>query len=182
MRRSIAFTAAVSLVALLALALPGGASAKPECPPPPELPTSNCVIPIDDHFVDDETCAFPLQVDAVGHVGYHPRFNKAGELIGESFTPSIRFLVTNPANGRAVTDADVGLDKARFLPDGSIEVLSTGIHAKARTDQNQTIFRRIGLQLIHIDAEGNETLEIVGGNFQPDEDFERLVCGYLAGG
>ena len=94
------------------------------------------MITVDDHFIDDETCPFPLQVDAVGHMGYHPRFNKAGDLIGESFTPSIRFLVTNPANGRSVTDADVGLDKARFLPDGSVEVLSTGIHAKARTDQN----------------------------------------------
>ena len=113
-------------------------------------------------------------------VGLH--FNKAGDLIGESFTPSIRFVVTNPATGRSITDADVGLDKARFLPDGSVEVLSTWIHAKARTDQNRTIFRRIGLQLIHVDAEGNETIEIVGRNFQPDEDFPRLVCGYLAGG
>ena len=181
MRRSLAFTAAASLLAVLALALPGSAAAKPECPPDAP-PAFNCVITVDDHFIDDETCPFPLQVDAVGHLGYHPRFSKAGDLIGESFTPSIRFLVTNPANGRSVTDADVGLDKARFLPDGSVEVLSTGIHAKARTDQNDTIFRRIGLQLIHVDAAGNETIEIVGGNFQPDEDFQALVCGYLAGG
>ena len=181
MHRSIAFLAAVSLLAVLALALPGRAAAKPECPPDAP-PAFTCVFHIDDHFVDDETCPFPIQVDAVGHLGYNPRFNKAGDLIGESFTPSIRFLVTNPATGRSITDADVGLDKARFLPDGSVEVLSTGIHAKARTDQNRTIFRRIGLQLIHVDAEGNETIEIVGGNFQPDEDFQRLVCGYLAGG
>jgi len=179
MRRSLlGLAAAAALVVLLS---PGPAAAKPVCPPdaPPSFP---CVIPIDDHFVDDETCAFPIHVDAVGHIGYRPRFNRAGELIGEAFTPSIRFLVTNPVNGRTITDADVGLDKARFLPDGSVEVLSTGIHAKARTAANETLFRRIGLQLIHIDGEGNQTIEIVGGNFQPDEDFQRLVCAYLAGG
>ena len=181
MRRSLAVTAAVSLLAVLGLALPGPAAAKPACPPEAP-PAFNCVFQIDDHFVDDETCPFPVQVDAIGHLGYNPRFNKAGELIGESFTPSIRIEVTNPANGRSVTDADVGLDKARFLPDGSIEVLSTGIHHKVRTDQNDTIFRQIGLRLIHVDSAGNETIEVVGGNFQPDEDFEQLVCDYLAGG
>ena len=156
------------------------AAPKPECPLDAQ-PTTSCVITIDDHFVDEGLCDFPVQIDAVGKIGYTPRYRK-GELVGESFTPNIKITVTNPANGRYFTDRDVGLDKATFHPDGSVVVLSTGIHFKVRTSDNRTIYRRIGLQLIHVSPDGEQTVEEVGGNFDPEDAFPAIACDYLAGG
>jgi hypothetical protein len=155
-------------------------SAKPECPPDAP-PTFNCVIAINDDFVDSKLCTFDIHIVAVGKVGYAPRHDRDGNLIGEAFTPNIKITLTNEANGRFLTDRDVGLDKATFNPDGSIDILSTGIHFKVRAGDGGMIFRRIGLQIIHIDSAGNETVEIKGGNFDPEEEFQGLVCGYLAG-
>lgn len=179
MGRAVVLTA---VAVLAAVALPSSASAAlPECPPdaPPERGT--CVFTVEDHRLTSEPCGFPLQLDAVGRILYTPRRDRQGNLVGESFRPNIRITLTNPANGRTVEDRDVGLDKATFLPDGSIRVLSTGLHAKVRTGDRSTIFRQIGLQIITIDPEGAVSVEPVGGNFQPDADFARLVCSYLAG-
>ena len=177
--RSLAAVLPIAVAALLLL--PGSApAALPECPEegPPDF---TCVITIDDHFIDTEMCGFEIAIDATGKVLYTPRFNRDGDLVGELFRPQIKVTVTGVESGRTLTDRDVGLDKAVIAPDGSVEILSTGLHFKVRTGDHDTIFRRIGLQRIHIDAEGNETLEVIGGNFQPLEDFEPLACGYLAG-
>jgi len=42
------------------------------------------------------------------------------------------------------------------------------------------VFRRIGLQIIHVDPEGNEEIEIVGGIFDPFEGFQDALCGALS--
>jgi hypothetical protein len=175
--RSLAAVLPIAVAALLPLTGPAPA-ALPECPPeaPPEF---TCVFIVDDHFVDTETCGFEIAIDAVGKVLYNARFSSDGELVGELIRPSIKVHVTGVESGRTLTDRDVGLDKAVIAPDGSAEVLSTGIHFKVRTGDRDTIFRRIGLQIIHVDAEGNQTIEVIGGNFQPLEDFEPLACGYL---
>jgi hypothetical protein len=158
---------------------PAPAAPMQECPPDAP-PATSCVITIDDHAVDDGLCAFPVQVDAVGKILYTPRYRK-GVLVGESFRPNIKIQVTNPANGRFFTDRDVGLDKATFNPDGSTVVLSTGLHFKVRTSDNKTIFRRIGLQIIHITPDGEESTEIRGGNFDPEDAFPAIACDFLAG-
>jgi hypothetical protein len=173
------------LVALTVLAAgaaasgPAPAAPMAECPPDAP-PDTSCVITIDDHFVDEELCGFPLQFDATGKILYTPRF-RDGELIGESFRPNIKIQVTNPENGRYFTDRDVGLDKATFFPDGSGVILSTGLHFKVRTSDNETVFRRIGLQLIHLNADGTDSVEVIGGNFDPEEEFPAVVCDFLAG-
>ena len=180
-RIALALSALAAVTA--AVALPSSASGGlSECPPDAPPLRGTCVFHIDDHFTDPGTCAFPLHVDVVGKIVYTPRRDKQGNLIGEIYRPNLSITVTNPANGRTVYDRDVGLDKATFNPDGSIRVLSTGLHAKVRTGDRQTVFRRIGLQIITISPEGVESVEIVGGNFQPESDFEKEVCSYLAGG
>jgi hypothetical protein len=155
------------------------AAPKQECPPDAP-PATGCVITIDDHIVAPDLCAFPVQVDAVGKILYTPRYRN-GVLVGESFRPNIKIQVTNPANGRYFTDRDVGLDKATFNPDGSTVVLSTGIHFKVRASDHKTIFRRIGLQIIHITPDGEESVEEHGGRFDPEEAFPDVACDFLAG-
>ena len=98
----------------------------------------------------------------------------------ESATPSFRVTVTNPANGQTLRDADVGLDKFTPTPDGGDVVLSTGIHFRVLTGEGGPIFTRIGLQLIIITADGSVEIQEIGGNFDPIEDFQRVVCDFLA--
>jgi hypothetical protein len=159
---------------------PAPAAPKQECPADAP-PTTSCVITIDDHYVDDGLCPFPVQLDATGRIGYTPRYRN-GQLVGESYTPNVKIKVTNPANGRFFTDRDVGLDKATFNPDGSTVVLSTGLHFKVRTSDNKTIYRRIGLQIIHITPDGEESAEVRGGNFDPEDAFPAIACDFLSGG
>jgi hypothetical protein len=179
MRRLLLVVVALALSAFLAPAASAPA-AKAECPPDAP-PTFNCVIFVDDDFVDEEVCDFDVRIRVIGRYQYAPRHDRDGNLIGEAFMPNLKITVTNVDTGRSFTDRDVGLDKATFNEDGTIDVLSTGLHFKVRTDDNKTVFRRIGLQIIHFDADGKETIEIVGGNFQPIEEFEEAFCSYLSG-
>jgi hypothetical protein len=128
-----------------------------------------------------ELCAFPVNVRATGTVLVTTHFNRDGSVDFISERPNIRITVTNPANGSFLTDRDVGLDKRVFNPDGTSDVLSTGIHFKVKSPDGGIIFRRIGLQIIHLDENGELiSIDIVGGNFDPLEEFEAIVCGALA--
>ena len=76
-----------------------------------------------------------------------------------------------------MTDRDVGLDKAVFDPDGTSDVLSTGIHFRVKSPGGGVIFRRIGLQIIHLDETGEVTsIDIV----DPFEGADAIICGALA--
>lgn len=126
-----------------------------------------------------ELCEFPVDFRATGRVLVTTHLNRDGSIDFISERPNIRITVTNPANGRFVTDSDIGLDKRVFNPDGTSDVLSTGIHFKTKSSDGGIIFRRIGLQIIHLDEDGEViSIDIVGGNFDPFEAFE--VCGALA--
>jgi hypothetical protein len=140
-------------------------------------------VTIDDAFTipAGELCAFPVDFRATGRVLVTTHFNPDGSVDFISERPNIRITLTNPASGRSVTDRDVGLDKRVFNPDGTSDVLSTGIHFRVKSPDGGVIFRRIGLQIIHLDQNGEVTsIEIVGGNFDPFEEFSEVVCAALA--
>jgi hypothetical protein len=78
------------------------------------VPPESQTIVVDETFIDTETCDFPLTVHMEGRIKITTHFDQAGNLTFESATPSFRFTVTNPATGKTIRDADVGLDK--FTP------------------------------------------------------------------
>jgi len=126
-------------------------------------------------------CPFPIEFRATGKVLVTTHFNGDGSVDFISERPNITITLTNPANGKVLTDRDVGLDKRVFNPDGTSDVLSTGIHARVKAPGGGVIFRQIGLQIIHLDANGEPiSVEIVGGNFDSPEAFQPAVCGALA--
>jgi hypothetical protein len=80
-----------------------------------------------------------------------------------------------------MTDFDVGLDKAEFAPDGTVTILSTGIHVRLRDASGKVVARRIGLQIIYLDAKGRVTdIELRGGRFDPDPVIDAALCAGLA--
>jgi hypothetical protein len=145
-------------------------------------PTQERVL-VDDTFTipGGALCTFPLQIHTSGRVLVTTHFNADGSVDFISERPNIDITVTNPANGEFATDRDIGLDKRVFNPDGTSDVLSTGIHFRTKIPSGGVVFRRIGLQIIHLDENGEVvSMEIVGGNFDPFEEFERALCGALA--
>jgi hypothetical protein len=143
---------------------------------PPESET----ILVDDTFTDTELCGFPITVHVEGRIKITTHFDQAGDLAFESETPSLRITATNPETGKTLRDADVGLDKFTPTPDGGGVVLSTGIHFRVLPERGAPIFTRIGLQLIIVNPDGTEEIQVIGGNFDPLENFAGVVCAYLA--
>jgi hypothetical protein len=147
------------------------------------VPPEHDVEVIDDAFTvpAGELCEFPVEVRSTGRILVTTHFNPDGSIDFISQRPNIRITATNPATGRFVTDRDVGLDKRVFNPDGTSDVLSTGIHFKTKSPDGGVIFRRIGLQIIHLDDEGEAiSIDIVGGNFDPFEEFADALCPALS--
>jgi hypothetical protein len=143
---------------------------------PPESET----ILVDVTFTDTEVCDFPVTTHIEGRIKFTTHFDQAGNLTFDSAMPSLRFTVTNPETGKAVRDADVGLDKFTPTPDGGGIVLSTGIHSRILPEHGAPIFTQIGLQLVIVNPDGTEEIQVIGGNFDPEENFPGVVCEYLA--
>jgi hypothetical protein len=163
---------------LVAVAVPLAVSAPAAAAPPTQERVT-----VDDAFVipAEELCAFPVDFRATGRILVTTHFNRDGSVDFISERPNIRITVTNPANGKFVTDRDIGLDKTVFNPDGTSDVLSTGIHFRVKAPGGGVIFRRIGLQIIHLDENGEViSIDIVGGNFDPLEEAPAAICGALA--
>jgi|RhiMethySRZTD1v2_1073278.scaffolds.fasta_scaffold1113883_2 hypothetical protein len=169
MRKVFVFVAALVAVAALA----GTAmAAKPD----------RLVIPIDDTFIDDVTCADELIVSVQGTLTVMVRFNKAGDVVAESQHPNIRITAINPTTGLTVTDRDVGLDKLTVNEDGTATILSTGIHSQIKGPDGKIVFRQKGLAVITLDANFNVISEEVHGNFDPEDAFAPAACAALGTG
>jgi hypothetical protein len=143
---------------------------------PPESET----ILIDETFTDTELCDFPVITHVEGRLKVITHLDQAGNLVFDSALPSIRVTVTNPDTGKTLRDADVGLDKFTPTPDGGGVVLSTGIHFRILPEHGAPIFTRIGLQLVIVNPDGSEDIQVIGGNFDPLENFPGVACDYLA--
>ena len=156
--------ALVTLAAAVAWTAPSSAA-----PPNHEL------VVIDDHFTipAGDLCAFPVEFDGVGVIRVTTFLDADGDVSTISERPNIGITLTNPATGRSLTDRDVGLDKTTFHPDGTASTLSTGIHFRAKVRGSGVVFRRIGLQIIHLDASGAiSDIELRGGRFDDPGLFD----------
>jgi hypothetical protein len=146
-------------------------------------PPSQERVIVDDTFAvpAGALCPFPVELRTTGKILVTTHFNGDGSVDFISERPNLKITVTNPANGNYLTDSDIGLDKRVFNPDGTSDVLSTGIHFRTKVPGGGVIFRRIGLQIIHLDENGEPiSIDIIGGNFDPFEEFQPTICGALA--
>jgi len=115
----IAFLLVISAIAAAALALPAAADS-------PEV----SVFKVDDSFTIPAGgfCSFPILVHSTGKFRVAVYFNKDGSIRQVSQNPSLVDMLT--ANGNTILSADRGLDKFVFNADGTVFLLSTGIHFK----------------------------------------------------
>ena len=163
------FALATTTAALLGLAAVSGAvAAAPQ----------HDRIDIDDRFVAEGICPFPIDVHATGRILVTTTYGSDGRVTRISERPNISFTLS--ANGRTMTDRDVGLDKVEFAPDGTARILSTGIHVRLRSGSGKVVARRIGLQIIHLDANGDLVgIDVRGGRFDTDAQLDAALCDGL---
>ena len=173
---------AASLVTALALASPGPAAAAP-APDCFETDFAQaCSSSIHDVFVDDVLCDFPVDVEVVGSIRYHPYFahDGSGELASEASRVVFDATIVNPATGRSFADRSSFTNRATFLPDGSVELRRTGIFHNARVDDGQRLLHQSGRQSVLIDPSDQVVEETFRGRWDSEPAFPGEVCPILA--
>jgi hypothetical protein len=151
------------------LALPAAAD-------PPDV----SVFKVDDSFTipAGDFCSFPIVVRSTGKFRVAVYFNKDGSVRQVSQNPSLVDTATNPANGRTILSSDRGLDKLVFNADGTVFLLSTGVHFKVKG-----VYYEIGLRKILFSGDPNDPASTVlsfeqHGNF--GDDAPAAICPLLA--
>jgi hypothetical protein len=132
--------AVASLVATAALAAPAAADT-------PQI----SVFKVDETSTISagEFCSFPLTVRTTGKLRVAVYYNKDGTVRQFSQNPSL--VNTVSANGVTITNADRGLDKFILNPDGTVFLLSTGVHFKVKG-----VYYELGLQKILFSGDPND--------------------------
>ena len=181
MRRRPALIAA-SLLTALVLAWPGPAAAAPA----PDCFDTDfaqaCFSSFHDVFVDDVLCDFPVDVDVVGSIRYRPYFahDGSGDLASETSHLVFNATIVNPTTGRSFFDGSNFTDRATFLPDGSVEIRSTGIFHNARVDDGQRLLHQSGNHSVLIDSSDQVVEETFRGRWDSEPAFPGKVCPILA--
>lgn len=160
----------LGLLAVLALASPGGAgAAKPE-------PFTE---PIDESFVVDDVCPFPYTQTLVGTVSGRTFLDAAGNPVRE--VARIRIDGTFAANGAVVPFVVRQIDHVTVNPDGSVTVASTGIIGRAKAAGVGVVGATIGRYVFTFPAGGGEpTVEFEAGRNNEEAFFGPILCGLLA--
>jgi hypothetical protein len=179
--RAFALLAAATLAGLV-LILPAPASAAaPDCFAVDfQQP---CRLSGADAFTDTGLCAFPVEVTVSQTAEYQPFFatDGSGQLTRETDHVLTSATIVNPATGRSFTDGGQTSDRATYLPDGSVEIRTTGILHNARVDTGQLLFHQAGYHSVLIGADGQLLSQVFHGNFfESGSEFAAEVCPILA--
>jgi hypothetical protein len=116
-----------------------------------------------------QLCSFPVIARTTGHV----RVKVEAERVFEN--PSLTTVFTGP--GGSVTTKDRGLDRATFRPDGTVLLLSTGIHFQARLADGTKVEQGIGARVIVFDAATGDLISVTFKN--PNDSFGSGPCVFI---
>ena len=131
--------------------------------------------PINDQFIDDETCGFPVETTITGSV-VAITFEEGRVLYIEA-DPQLKLTLTNLDTGETITANISGPTHVFATADEGLTVLQTGLWARFENPETgeQGLFQSAGLLRITVDAEGNvESVQFVGRVTDLD------VCAQLA--
>jgi hypothetical protein len=142
-----------------------------------------CRLSGEDAFTDTGLCGFPVEVTVTQTAEYEPSFanDGSGRLTRETDHVLSSATIVNPATGRSFTDSGATSDRATYLPDGSVELRTTGVLHNAQVDTGQRLFHQAGYHSVLIGADGQLLNDVVHGNFfESDSEFAAEVCPILA--
>lgn len=128
---------------------------------------------IDDAFVDDFTCQFPMDVTING------RISSVATPFGSVENAVYGLHWVNPANGRSASSLNRGPNRVIHNADGSTTIHGTGIVFNVVVPHEGVIAQWVGHAILMIPADPTQpvTLVFVGG---PNDQLS-AICSYMAG-
>jgi hypothetical protein len=171
MRRPVRALALAALATLL-LAAPT-AAAKPEMDH----------VQVDDVFVDgflSEMCGTEITAHVTGHITFRAFVD--GDVVVRELNNYALSAVYESAHG-SVRVKDVGVDRVRYLADGSIVNVIVGNVQSIQVPGQGRVYSDVGQATIHItfDENGEGTVEVLSSAGQHDEDQVGPLCDALDG-
>jgi hypothetical protein len=121
-------------------------------------------IPIDDQFVVEDQCAFPVEVHATGILVDIVSIDEDGTVHEFQAFPQFKGTLTNLDTGTSITLNISGPAFITVYPDGSITVNGTGLWLFWPNPETGEpgFFQTSGHLVISVDPEGNASFDLVG--------------------
>jgi hypothetical protein len=121
-------------------------------------------VPVDDRFVNDQSCGFPVEVHITGVaiiIEQHGNDGSFRLFVGQ---PQIKATMTNLDTGETITVNISGPLHITEQPDGSFTAVETGLWAhRVNPETGEAgLFLAAGRRISTVDAEGNESVQFVG--------------------
>ena len=131
-------------------------------------------IPVEDTFVDEESCDFPVEVHITGFIVHIEWVDEDGNIRFIEAAPQLKLTLTNQDTGETITVNVSGPLQVTQNADGGFTAVETGLWG--RTENPETgepgLFQSAGRRVISVDAEGNVSDQFVGRVID--------LCGELA--
>jgi hypothetical protein len=121
-------------------------------------------IPIDDEFVLEDQCVFPVNVDATGILVDIVFTDEDGTVHEFQAYPQYKAVLTNLDTGESITLNLSGPASFTFNPDGSFTLKGTGnwLWFPHPATGDPGIFQTAGHVILSVDAEGNASWTLSG--------------------
>ena len=122
-------------------------------------------VPVDDRFVDDRSCAFPVEGHATGFKLTLEWADEDGTTRRFEGFPQARLTLTNPTTGKGITVNTAGSFHLTENPDGSLTAAGTGnwgFPFDLETGEPGFLLLYSGRWVFSIDAQGNESFRFDG--------------------
>jgi hypothetical protein len=127
-----------------------------------------------------DVCGFPVVLHSEGVFTVWNYLDENGNVIRQRLHVERAFTVTwsNPANGKSISSVLGGPVFNVFGPDGSLTQTVAGRERLFIARGEGPIASQVGRIVFVVDAEGNETVPFVAGQW--DLDITPELCAYLA--
>ena len=141
---------------------------------------AHVVIPINDTFTDNQSCAFPVVVHVEGTGRSTDFFDQNGNLI-RTLNVYPGLTISFSANGKTLTSASPAIDIDTFNADGTITVFIAGLLAHISVPGQGIIAINTGLRIYLFTEQGPEVIFQAGAStFDTFEGPVSQLCGVLS--
>ena len=125
-------------------------------------------------------CGFPVQIHSEGVFTVWQYLDESGAVVRERLHVERAFTVTwsNPANGKSISSILGGPVFNEFGADGSLTQTVAGRERLFIARGEGPVASQVGRIVFVVDADGNETVPFVAGQW--DLDITPELCAYLA--
>jgi hypothetical protein len=120
--------------------------------------------PVEDTFVDEESCDFPVDVHVTGFLVHIEWVDQDGNVRFIEAAPQLKLTLTNLDSGETITINVSGPLQVTQNADGGFTAVETGLWGRFENPKTGEpgLFQSAGRRVISVDAEGNVSDQFVG--------------------